>query len=273
MKFFVEGVEVLGPGLAGWEAARPILTGSVPYVAADLVLPRFEALPAAERRRVGPVVKLSISVGLRALAQAGWSSDAVPTVFTSSGGDGDVINEICAMLAGSDRLISPTRFHNSVHNAPSGYWGIATGSRAPSTSLCAFDWSFAAGLIEAATQVNMDQDCVLLIAYDLPYPEPLRSARPIRHPFAGALLITRERTPRSAAACEIGNGGAGAPTRMQDGSLEQLRRDNPAARSLPLLAALARANDAGARGTQVWIEITAGSMLGVSVTPALSRAN
>lgn len=265
MKFYVEAVGILGPGFAGWEAARPILAGAAPYVPAALVLPRFEVLPAAERRRVGLVVKLSISVGLQALDQAGRTGDAVPTVFTSSGGDGEVINEICAMLAGSDRLISPTRFHNSVHNAPSGYWGIATGSHAASTSLCAFDWSFAAGLVEAATQVNIDHDSVLLIAYDLPYPEPLRGARPIRHSFASALLITRERTPRSVAACETGSGGTGLPTRMRDDDLDQLRQDNPAARSLPLLAALAGGRDAGA--IEVLIENTAGNTLGLSVTP------
>lgn len=261
LKFFIEAAAVLGPGLPGWAAARPILAGSAPYVPADLVLPRFEVLPAAERRRVGLVVKLSISVGLQALEQAGRAGDAMPTVFTSSGGDGEVIDEICTMLAGSDRLISPTRFHNSVHNAPSGYWGIATGSRAPSTSLCAFDWSFGAGLLEAATQASVDREGVLLIAYDLPYPEPLRAVRPIRHPFASALLIARERGPRSMAACELGSGGAGAPSRMQDDKLEQLRRDNPAARSLPLLAALA-----GAGAMQVAIESTAGNILALSVT-------
>jgi hypothetical protein len=265
LKFFVEAAAVLGPGLGGWEAARSILAGSAPYVPADLVLPRFEVLPAAERRRVGLVVKLSISVGLQALVQAGRSGDAMPTVFTSSGGDGVVINEICTMLAGSDRLISPTRFHNSVHNAPSGYWGIATGSRAPSTSLCAFDWSFGAGLLEAATQACADHESVLLIAYDLPYPEPLRGARPIRHPFASALLIARERSPRSLAACELGSGTAGAPSRMQDDNLEQLRRDNPAARSLPLLAALAGGHGSGV--TEVLIESTAGNTLGLSVMP------
>ncbi|HKQ26637.1 MAG TPA: beta-ketoacyl synthase chain length factor [Burkholderiales bacterium] len=262
LKFFVDAAAVLGPGLAGWEAARPILAGSARYVPADLVLPRLEALPAAERRRVGPVVKLSISVGLQALEQAGEACDAVPTVFTSSTGDGDVINEICSMLAGSDRLISPTRFHNSVHNAPSGYWGIATGSHSPSTSLCAFEWSFSAGLLEAATQASTDHESVLLIAYDLPYPEPLRGVRPIRHPFASALLIARARSARSVAACELRNGSAGGPSRMQDGNLERLRRDNPAARSLPLLAALA-----GVRGTEVLIEGTAGNTLGVSITP------
>jgi hypothetical protein len=265
LKFFVEAAAVLGPGLPGWEAARPILAGSAPYAPADLVLPRFEVLPAAERRRVGLVVKLSILAGLQALGQAGRPGDAVPTVFTSSGGDGGVINEICTMLAGSDRLISPTRFHNSVHNAPSGYWGIATGSRAPSTSLCAFDWSFGAGLLEAVTQAGIDHESVLLIAYDLPYPEPLRGVRPIRHPFASALLIVRERSPRSLAACELGSASTGAPSRMRDDNLEQLRRDNPAARSLPLLAALAGGHGSGA--TDVLIESTAGNTLGLTVTP------
>jgi hypothetical protein len=52
---------------------------------------------------------------------------------------------------------------------------------------------------------------------------------------------------------------------MQDGNLEQLRRDNPAARSLPLLAALAAGRGAGA--IEVLIESTADNMLGLSVTP------
>lgn len=264
LKFFVEAAAVLGPGLAGWEAARPTLAGAAPYVPADLVLPRFEVLPTAERRRVGLPVKLSISVGLQALEQAGRPADAVPTVFTSSGGDGEVINEICTMLAGSDRLISPTRFHNSVHNAPSGYWGIATGSRAPSTSLCAFDWSFIVGLLEAATQAA-DHESVLLIAYDLPYPEPLRGVRPMRSRFASALLIARERSRHSMAACELGRGSAAAPSRMQDGNLEQLRRDNPAARSLPLLAALAGGHGPG--GTEVLFESSAGNTVALSAAP------
>ncbi|HWH48715.1 MAG TPA: beta-ketoacyl synthase chain length factor [Burkholderiales bacterium] len=262
LKFFVEAAAVLAPGLVGWEAAQPVLAGSAAYVPTELVLPPLEALPSAERRRVGMAVKLPISVGLQALAQAGTTGAAVPTVFTSSGADGGVINEICTMLAGADRLISPTRFHNSVHNAPSGYWGIATASHAPSTSLCAFDWSFVAGLLEAAAQVNVDHQSALLIAYDLPYPEPLREKRPIRHPFATALLITRARTARSAASCALGSRTGGAPSRMQDHDLEELRRDNPAARSLPLLVALA-----GARATQLFIESAAGECLAISVAP------
>jgi len=291
LKFFVDSIATLGPGLAGWDAARPVLAGSAPYVPMDMVLPRFEALPATERRRVGLPVKLALSVGLQALGQAGVPADAVPTVFTSSGGDGVVIHEICDMLAGTDRLISPTRFHNSVHNAPSGYWGIATGSRASSTSLCAFDWSFAAGLMEAAgliysagsidsaalneatvhtgvmAQAGVAPESVLLVAYDAPYPEPLNAVRPIRHPFACALLLSRARSARTLAACRLEIRETGCSSRMQDDNLEQLRLDNPAARSLPLLAALSGARESDAGEIAVVIESTAGNAIALSIAP------
>ena len=43
--------------------------------------------------------------------------------------NGQVIHEICEALATDEREVSPTRFHNSVHNASAGYWGIATRSQ------------------------------------------------------------------------------------------------------------------------------------------------
>ena len=43
--------------------------------------------------------------------------------------------------------ISPTQFHNSVHNAAAGYWHIAAGSAAPSLSVGGHDGAFAAGLL------------------------------------------------------------------------------------------------------------------------------
>ena len=99
-------------------------------------------------------------------------------MFSSSGGDGDNCHEICEVLASDDRQISPTRFHNSVHNAPAGYWSIASGAMATSSVLCAFDASFGAGLLEALAQVVVDDTRGVLLAYDTAYPEPLYSARP-----------------------------------------------------------------------------------------------
>jgi len=177
MKFFVEAVAVLGPGLAGWEAARPILAGSTPYIPCDLVLPRFEALPAAERRRVGPGGEAVVSVGLQALEQAAAAGDAVPTVFTSSVGDGDVINEICSMLAGSDR--SSRRRDSTIPytTPPRVTGGFATGSQCAVHEPVRIRLELYRGPARTATQASVDHESVLLIAYDLPYPEPLRGVR------------------------------------------------------------------------------------------------
>jgi hypothetical protein len=262
MKLFVESAAVLAPGLAGWAAARAVLAGEKPYEPAPLAPPVAELLPAVERRRTGATVKFALAVGHEALAGAGRPADSVATVFVSSGNDGDVINDICLTLAGTDRQVSPTRFHNSVHNAPSGYWGIATHSHHPSTSLCGFDWSFAIGLLESAVQLEVGRPEVLLIAYDTPYPEPLRGIRDVVEPFGAALLLTRERTGRAIAELEVVMDVQPLqPSRMSDSALERLRTLNPCARALPLLAALAGAT----QPRLVTLERDAGQTLSIAV--------
>ena len=242
MKLYVESAAILAPGLSGWAAGRAVLAGEKTYEPAPLAPPVADLLPAVERRRTGATVKLALAVAHEALTSAGRPVDSVATVFVSSGGDGNVINDMCVTLAGSDRQVSPTRFHNSVHNAPSGYWGIAAHSHHPSTTLCAFDWSFSIGLLEVAAQLQVDRREVLLVAYDTPYPEPLRGVRPVIHPFGTALLFTRDRTNRAIAELDVAIDALGTEiSRMSDAALEELRTDNPCARALPLLAALASA--------------------------------
>lgn len=240
MRVFVEGVGLLGPGLAGWEASRAVLAGGRAYVAAPAELAASPLLPPAERRRSVPTVRLALAVGAEALAQAGRDPDGVATVFTSSSGDPGTLHNILETLAGPERELSPTRFHNSVHNAPAGYWSIATGSREPTTSLARGDESFQAGLLEAATEVIVEGWTVALIAYDLPHPEPLNATWPIAAPFGAALLLTPAPTERTFARLEIAVTAAAEPTGITDPDLEALRLGNPAARGLPLLAALAR---------------------------------
>jgi hypothetical protein len=184
------------------------------------------------------VVRLALSAGLEALSRGAADPVTLPTVFSSSGGDGLNCHEICEALASSERQISPTRFHNSVHNAAAGYWGIATGATAAANALCAHDASFGAGLIEALTQAQVEATTVLLIAYDASYPEPMRSVRPIPDAFAVALLLAPARPPRAMARLTVGVTDASA-TRLTDAALEGLRSGVPAARCLPLLARLA----------------------------------
>ena len=260
---YVEGVGIAGPGLDGWAAARPVLAGLTPYQPATFVPRPVTLLPPAERRRAGGAVRLAIAVASEALAHSGRDAATMAMVFTSSGGDGDTVHEILCVLATDGREVSPTRFHNSVHNAPAGYWSVATGSCEPSTSLCAYDASFAAGLLDAAAQATVDDRPVTLVAYDLPYPEPLQFARPIVDLAGVALVLTPRQTDRSFARLAITPGGpAMQPTPMPDPRLERLRAGNPAARGLPVLAAIACG-----RAAAICLEEPAGTCVEILVEP------
>lgn len=274
MKVFVEGVGVLGPGLGGWQASQTILAGTAPYLHAALVIPPSALLPPAERRRTGLPVKLAMAVGIEAIAQSQRNASELPSVFASSTGDGDNIHYIFEMLAKNGREVSPTRFHNSVHNAPSGYWSIATKSMAPSTSLACFDASFVAGLIEAATQTLASGNAVVLIAYDSTYPQPLHAARPISATFGVALVLAGNKTNRTLAELEIViSRNSNASTPVANAELEAIRAGTPAARSLPLLAALATLNSEKTQTQdkinpdKIYFDYIAGNQLDVVVRP------
>jgi hypothetical protein len=238
---YVGGLGVLGPGLASWPETAAVLLGHAVYRPAATVLQMPAILAAAERRRTGRVVKLALDVALQATSQAGENPSGLASVFSSSGADGHNCHELCQALSLAGREISPTRFANSVHNAAAGYWSIGTGAMAESNVLCAFDASFAAGLLEAFTQVAVDQMPVLLVTYDSEYPPPLHAKRPIPDAFGVAMVLTPQRR-----ACSLARVDAGLTDlefdRMADSRMEALRCAFPAARSLPLLALLAARN-------------------------------
>jgi hypothetical protein len=238
---YIQGIGLIGPGLTDWQSGARALAGEEPYSPRPTTVPAPDGLPAAERRRTGATVKLALSVAQQAIAAAGVDPVGIPSVFTSSGGDGLICHEICETLASADRQLSPTRFHNSVHNAAAGYWSLATGATAASTALCAHDGSFTAGLLEALALVSADRVPVLLNAYDTGYPEPLRAKRPLPDSFAVALILTPDASPNACARIVASLCGTGAAAdRLSEPQLETLRTALPAARSLPLLRLLAR---------------------------------
>jgi hypothetical protein len=242
----IAGVGLLGPGLSHWSAGAPLLRTPSDWKSAATVVPAPDRLPPTERRRASVAVKAAVSVADQASAMAGLDPAQVATVFTSASGDPSICHAMCEALAKPERLMSPTRFTNSVHNAPAGYWHIAVQSRRASTSLAAYDASANAGLLEAAAQCVSAQAPVLLVACDVPYPEPLHALRPLPDVFALALLLVPDGAPapwqlQVAAATE-------GPVAHCDGAgLEALRASIPAARLLPLLQALARNQSAALR--------------------------
>jgi Beta-ketoacyl synthase, N-terminal domain len=239
MHAYIEGIGLCGPGLDAWQQSIAILAGHAAYLAAPAKPPALTLLPAAERRRAPQTVKLALAVGTEAFAAAGRDPITTPTIFASSGGDGETINDILSVLASAQRELSPTRFHNSVHNAAAGYWSIATGATAASTSLCAHDDSFAAGLLEALAQTTTGQ-AVALIAYDVPYPSPLFAVRPVSATFGVALVLSPTPTPTAFARLDLALQPGAAASTPAAPALEVLRPATPAARCLPLLEALAK---------------------------------
>ena len=195
-------------------------------------------LAGGSPRGTGCALATALAVGLEAIAHAGADAATLATVFAASGADGHNCHALCEQLASDDRQISPTRFHNSVHNAAAGYWGIATGSMAPCQVLCAYDASFGAGLLDALAQVTLERQPVLLIAYDSEYPEPLHAKRDTPDCGGVALLLGAEHSAHALAAIRV-SPTADTAGKLDDAGLEALRTGIPALRALPLLKRLA----------------------------------
>ena len=247
LSVWVQGVGVVAPGLADAAQAAAVLRGQTPYAAAPSALPPPELLPPAERRRASRIVKATLAAGLQACRDAGVDPASLANVFAASGGDGHNCHALCELLASDDRQISPTRFHNSVHNAASGYWSIATGATPAGQVLGAYDASFAAGLLEAMTQVVTNGQPVLLVVGDSEYPEPLHAKRPIQDTSAIALVLAPQPGPRALAELCLPTRAAlaeGRPDTVEKvagpagSALDAAVLAMPPMRGLPLLAAI-----------------------------------
>lgn len=241
---YIEAVGLMAPGLQGWSMGAPVLAGESPYLPNELTPYAPELLPANERRRATPVIRLAFRTAEDAMSGTRRPASGLATVFGSADGDTDVMNRINHALTLPARALSPTDFHNSVHNAPAGYWSIAVGSRLPSTSLAAYDASFAASLIEAAALLLGDGIGTLLAVYDVRMPVPLYEKCPIEEPFGVALVLTPEPGEQTLARMTFEQTSA-VHTTMTNPELEKLRLANPAARALPLLELLARRASGG----------------------------
>jgi hypothetical protein len=242
MRIGLVGVGLLSAGLEGWATGREVLTGLRPFCVDSSPDPDAALLPSNERRRSTAGVRWAVHVAHEAIVQSGLDPRDVATVFASSGGEMGVLDQLCRALTTTERIVSPTLFHQSVHNTAAGYWGIATSCQQSSTALSCYDDSCAVGLLEAATYAAVESRPVLFVTYDLPSPEPLNRARPIQSGFAAAFVMTCPPTVGTfSAKVSLASAECGEATGMSNIDLERLRRDNPSGRLLPMLRALAGA--------------------------------
>jgi hypothetical protein len=239
--FAIDAIAFWAPTLPGWAHARAAFRDEEAPLAAPARRPAPELLAAAERRRAPDTVALALEVAAAAVRAAERDAAALPSVFTSTHGDLAVSDYMCATLATSPTLISPTKFHNSVHNAAAGYWTIATGCREASTALSAFDASFAAGLLEAASQCSADERAVLLVAFDVEASGALASVVDSEGLLACALVLAPSAGPASVCTVDwqLARETVAAPE-LRSAAARSLA-GNAMAGALPLLEAIATA--------------------------------
>jgi Beta-ketoacyl synthase, N-terminal domain len=194
----IDGIAWWSPALPGWQHAATALRGDTsPETVPSINRPSPTLLAPNERRRAPDTVLLALEVAAAAAAQSGHDLATLASVFTSAHGDLPTTHALCTSLAADPSLLSPTRFHHSVHNAASGYWAIAAKSRAPSTALSAYTHSYAAGLLEAASQCVAENRPVLLVAYDTQACGALASVNRSQGLLAVALVLSPQPGPAS----------------------------------------------------------------------------
>jgi hypothetical protein len=229
----VSGIGFWSDGLPDWPAARAFARdGALPGDAPPKPSPQL--LAPNERRRAPPTVAVALEVALAACRDAGIEPAALPSVFASTHGDLGITDYMCATLAQSPTDISPTKFHNSVHNAAAGYWTIGAGCTRATTAISAYGATFAQGLLEAALQLAAGEDAVLLVAYDTAATGPLATVTHSEGLLGAALVLTRAGSgPHLAIGLQDG-----APS-AATGALARHAAGNAMAPMLPLFDALA----------------------------------
>ena len=235
----IEGIGFWTHGLPSWDAARAyVADGTLPATAPSKPSPQL--LAANERRRAPESVAVALEVALAACSAAGRAPAALPSVFASMHGDLAITDYMCTTLATDPQAISPTRFHNSVHNAAAGYWTIGAGCVQPATAVSRFEATFAQGLLEAHEQLQAGAPAVLLVAYDAPSAGPLANGARSAGLLGGALVLSRATLDgRPRIRCTLRDAQAPAP----QGRLAELAGANAMAPMLPLFAALASGDD------------------------------
>lgn len=193
-------------------------------------------IPANMRRRTSLTTRMAVTAASLACVEAQVSAQKMTSIFASLGGEIHVTDALCRLLPDEDALLSPTQFHNSVHNTTAGYWAILSQCQAPTTAIAAADDTFAMGVIEAWAQLQQqgNGEC-LLVCYDELWPQYL--APPIGKLAMACAFVFSTDSVGAIGAIEL-------PQIQQNGMASDqnqwiaLAQSAPAAAVIPLLQAI-----------------------------------
>lgn len=238
------GVGAWGPGFNSWPELRDRLNNLVQNSDEELIAspPKPEIIPANERRRSPLAVRAAVDVSWQALQQSGLRSSDVACVFGSGLGDTDITDYMCRVLTTPEKQLSPTKFHNSVHNAAAGYWTISSGCMKSANSIAAYQDTAGTCLLEAMIQCVQHNEPVLITVFDIAAQQTWQQIFPCAQSFAASLLICPEDFPVETCLAKLSfsaDKNPVAPIVDLPEFLQSLYEQNPAAKIIPLLKLLA----------------------------------
>lgn len=254
----VVGLGVWSESFSNWEEFCHVLRGGSAETGRTL---KPQAIAPNERRRAPLSVKMAVEVMDQACRMAALEPATVATVFASALGDMHLTEYMCRTMADAPQAISPTRFHNSVHNAATGYWSIATQSRCPSNAVSGYSNSVSIAILDGAIQAVEEKIPVLVTVQEVATAPAFKSVYEWEQPFSAAMVLV----PVGMCSSNIASlhlsasGNLVEPPQLEDIPGIDLS-GNPAARLLPLLIAIAEQRNADVR-----LPLSRGSSLAISI--------
>ena len=159
--------------------------------------PDAELLSGALRRRATALTRMSIEVFAQATRTADSLRTDVRSIWATSHGEHTTAIRILGMMQRGEGKLSPTHFHNSVHNAASGYASIATQNHTASTTLSGGTELVSAALLEAMCHLETAAGEIVLVLADEPLQVPFERSN-ATSPLAMAFCFSSD--PRGAVA-------------------------------------------------------------------------
>ncbi|NOZ86464.1 MAG: beta-ketoacyl synthase chain length factor [Deltaproteobacteria bacterium] len=129
-------------------------------------IPFMKHAPGWMQRRLTMLSRMFMRTVSRCMERLDIKDEQAPLCFATSNGEINVVGKIMADLLGKRHRISPSDFQNSVYNAPTGYFAIATDRKFASNTIARGNLTFEYGLLDAVSRLACGERNVLLVAGD-----------------------------------------------------------------------------------------------------------
>lgn len=134
--------------------------------------PEASILEGPLRRRATPLSRLAIEALVQAAAAAALDLSTVSTVWATAHGEHTPAIKMLRMMRTGEGRVSPTQFHNSVHNTAGGYASIASQNTGRSTTLTGGSELVGAAMLEAWCLIEDGAKDVAVVLADEPLQAP-----------------------------------------------------------------------------------------------------